>query len=356
MAMGKLIFTAAMKANRKRKLYACSVLIVCMIGTLWLNLKKPTQDRIAKPQLLTQATPYFVPLKIDRFSSEDIPHLKMEIEDKIVDVALDIGYDGIISLPADIIKDLKTKKFIRRKRAFGCRGKTYESDFYEVAKAHIEHMSFYPVFVEETNPEFEYDAHLAGEKTLENFGRIGWDLFRNFNLLIDCEHSKIALCDGLETLKKQGYPVVSFIEIPLLLDRGLIEFEAETEKGVLRCMLDTGATWNMLNKDLDHPESNNHMIFTLRDGDQSSLNPENKDLLKYDPNDDEQVFSSFKIGGKKFGPIAFDRIKSPMAIDAIIGMEFVRSTLIFIDFFNKKIYFLKNSPEKKDVADLLPAT
>jgi hypothetical protein len=344
----------AMQANKKRKLYAFSVLLLCMSGTFWFYLKKPTHDRIAHSQLQTKEHHYFTLLKIDKFTSADTPVLKIKIEDKIVDIKLDLGYDGIISLPADVIKDLQTKKFIQRNRTSGLRGKTYEQDFYEVAKAHIEHMSFYPIFVEETNPEFEHDVHLAGERTLESFGRIGWGLFYKFNLLIDCEHSKIALCDSVETLKKQGYSVDSFCKTSLIMDRRLIEFDAVTEKGKMRCILDTGCTYNMLNKDLENPSMNSHMIFTLNDGDQSFMNPENQDLMTFNL-DNVQEFSSFKIEGQEFGPIIFNRIKSPMAIDAVIGMEFISSVLIFIDFFKKEIYFLKSSSEKKETADLLPA-
>jgi hypothetical protein len=64
--------------------------------------------------------------------------------------------------------------------------------------------------------------------------RIGWALFHNFNLFIDCENSKIAFCDSLDTLRKQGYPVDFFTETRLLLDRNFIEFEAVTEDGPIR--------------------------------------------------------------------------------------------------------------------------
>jgi len=105
----------------------------------------------------------------------------------------------------------------------------------------------------------------------------------------------------------------------------------------------------MVNKDLNN-SSNSHMIFTPDNIDQYLiLNPENKSLLVFDPKNVEDT-SIFNIGGKEFGPITFNRIKSPIAIDAILGMEFFEDTLIFIDFFNNKIYFFEY-PEKENATD-----
>ena len=99
---------------------------------------------------------------------------------------------------------------------------------------------------------------------------------------MDCDNSLIAFCDSLDTLRKQGYPVDLFIETPLLLDRNSIEFQAMTEKGPIRCMLDTGSTWNMLNKDIEGG-SNDHMIFNPDTIDQHPiLNPANSDQMVFD--------------------------------------------------------------------------
>jgi hypothetical protein len=211
---------------------------------------------------------------------------------------------------------------------------------YQIEKIDIEDLTFFPVRAEKINQEFEHDINLGEKKeaTEPDLARIGWCLFRKLNLLVDCDNSTLVLCDSLETLKDHGYPVDCFTMAPLLLDRGLIEFEAMTENGPLRCLLDTGSTWNMLNKDLADP-GYNHMLFTPENVDQYSvMNPENESLMDFDPQDISKL-PSFKIGGKEFGPMTFNRIRSPMAIEAIMGMQFFNSTLIFIDFSNLKIYF-----------------
>ena len=69
------------------------------------------------------------------------------------------------------------------------------------------------------------------------------------------------------------------------------------------------------------------------------LNPENADQMIFDPEDvyEMPVFKVLAI--KIFVLATFQKIKTPLEIDAIIGMEFLDSKLALIDFSNLKIYF-----------------
>jgi len=69
-------------------------------------------------------------------------------------------------------------------------------------------------------------------------GRLGWQLFYNANLLIDVNHSTIAFSDSIETLEKYGYSSSDFVQTPLFLERGVVEFDVDTSNGLVRCMLD----------------------------------------------------------------------------------------------------------------------
>lgn len=342
-----------MKAIISRKWFAFSVfLCLGMCGTLYFLLRNTSENKAIGSRFLTKGESYFVPMKIDGFSPGNIPYFTVNIENQTVVAKIDLGYEGYIALSSDVIKELNAKKFIKRGLSYGLKGRIRESDIYELEKIHTETMSFYPVLADEESLEFKDDANLGKESEISggDFGRVGWRLFENFNLLVDHQNSTLALCDSLETLKKRGYPVHSFSEAPLLLDRGLIEFEVQTEVGTLRCVLDSGSTWNMLNKD-PNDSYNSHIIFTPENIDQHlTLNPENKSLLIFDPKNVHDV-SVFNIGGKEFGPITFNQIKSPIAIDAILGMEFFEDTLIFIDFSNHKLYFFEY-PEKEDTSVL----
>ena len=207
----------------------------------------------------------------------------------------------------------------------GIRGKEYPINLYQVPKLKIDKMAFIHPTVQEENVEFEKDAVFLREGSThspQEPGRLGWELFYHSNLLIDVKNSQIAFCDGLNTLTKQGYPVQDFIFAHLLLERGLVEFEAETPDGILRCTLDTGATWNMLNTEID----------------------EGKPLeqVMWEPNRVRE-YPFFKASGKELGPLSFHTvpIKLPIHIEAILGMEFFRDHLVFLDFEKKQLYFYK---------------
>jgi hypothetical protein len=89
----------------------------------------------------------------------------------------------------------------------------------------------------------------------------------------------------------------------------------------VRCVLDTGSTWNVLN------EGNEEI------SEQALWLPDN--IVQY---------PFFQIEGSDFGPIAFHRmsIRIPIRIEAILGMEFIKNHRIFLDFANKSIYFSSN--------------
>jgi len=158
------------------------------------------------------------------------------------------------------------------------------------------------------------------EPSLSEPGRLGWELFYNVNLLVDISNSKISFCDSLETLQEYGYKIENFSKAPLLLDRGLIEFESQTSQGLLRCVLDTGSTFNFLHIELEKAQKIEQILW------------EDDNIVNY---------SSFEIDKKNFGPIYFHKmpIKIPIHIDAILGMDFFREHIVFIDFKRRAIYF-----------------
>jgi hypothetical protein len=301
------------------------VLLVALLGCsafLLFNLWKREHSQVS--HLCIEGS-YFEPVKITEFVTR-IPCVDIWIGDKTTRAKIDLGFHGDVSLSADLIKGIDDKSFIRRASYAGIRGKVYDSNVYELPKINIGRMALFRAKAQEINPEFEKDAIVFEEAKTSDanyLGRIGWALFHNFNFFLDCDNSLMAFCDSLDTLKKQGYPVDSFVGTPLLLDQDLIEFEVITEAGPLRCTLDTGSTWNLIN------ELN----------DREALNLENTDQLAFDLEEDDYETSVFKIGKKDFGPVAFQKIKTPFGIDAIIGMEFLQSKLVFIDFPNRKIYF-----------------
>ncbi len=285
--------------------------------------------------------PFFEPLKITEYAAGDIPCISLKAQNKMTVAKVDLGYSSGISLPADFMHDLK-KKFVSKRSSYGMRGKRYQSDVYELPGISIGNLSLAPAHAAETNLEFERDSILVQDEQSPSdlhLGRLGWRLFYNFNLFLDFENDSLAFCDSFKTLQSR-VALDSFVEIPLLLDRDLVEFMVVTEKGPLRCVVDTGCTWSLLNKNLDD-SLDNHMIFHPDNANEhQALNPTNDDLSAFCQDDFYEV-SDFKIGEKNFGPFTFRKIKMPAQVDAVIGMDFLFSHPLFIDFSERKIYFLK---------------
>ena len=290
------------------------------------------QNKISNEQSIeAQQTTYFVSVPITKFSSFQTPCINVKIEENTFLLKLDLGFRGDITITKEAIDLTSSKTFLGEKSMYGIRGKEYTKKIYQIPKAKIGAMAFSPPTLQEENEEFLKDAQFLqndeDSSSREEKGRLGWELFRDTKLLIDAQNSKVAFCNSLDTLKQEGYSVEKFVKAPLLLDRGLVEFKADTPDRSLRCVLDTGTTWNILNAE---PLGDDFIDATVWE-------PEN--ILEY---------SFFKIEEKDFGPIFFHRIpiQIPIQIDAILGMEFFKNHLIFLDFAEQAVYFQKTQKSR----------
>jgi predicted aspartyl protease len=269
---------------------------------------------------------FFISVPITKFSAIQCPCVEVEIEDTTFTMALDLGFQGNLAIAQDLIDQISLKTFIRTKPMYGIRGKQYPTNLYSIPKIKIGAMSFTQPILEEETAEFIKDGVFVengGEPSPTESGRLGWELFYYSNLLIDIKNSKIAFCDSLDTLQTQGYAIETFIRTPLFLENDSVEFEARTPGGILRCILDTGATWNFLNSEV---AGNKPIEQAMWDSD---------NLLEY---------SSFQIAEDDFGAITFHRIPItvPVQVEAFVGMEFFRDHLVFLDFSGGYVYFAKD--------------
>lgn len=276
-----------------------------------------------KPSLKDLGNVFFASVPVAEFSSSELPCLNIEIGNQSCLALLDLGYRGTASVNKELLRKISEKSFIKTRTMYGFRGKEYQEDVYRVPEIKIGYVTIHHPSLQEENSQKKEDSIIVREENKpcsRAQGKLGWELFRDTNLFLDLGNSKVAFCDGVEMLKKQGYPIETFTKVPLLLDRGLIEFEAIVDDRPIRCTLDTGATWNIL-----HIENTEE-----KDLKEMALDPQN--LLKLE---------TFRVGGKNFGPIPLHRfpIKLPIQIEVMLGMEFFRAHLVFIDFWNNQIYF-----------------
>jgi len=283
-------------------------------------------------QLTTsESTAFFVSIPIVKFSSTQAPCISVQIEDNTFLMELDLGLRGDLSITSSFINQISSKTFISTVPMYGFNGKEHLTHLYRIPKVKIGGMILIEPILQENSYQSRQESVITqngNPPSPREPGRIGWELFHNVNLLLDIQNSRIAFCDSIETLKNHGYQIESFIKAPLLIERGLVELEAKTPIDLLRCVLDTGSTYNILNTEIEEAKSIEEVIWA----------PSNS--LEY---------SSFKINETEFGPIIFHRIpiKLPIQIDAILGMEFFENHLVFLDFSKKQVYFRKEIKKAK---------
>ena len=301
---------------KKKWLVFSIVISLTVFFCFFINIKeKEKQNRHAK-----RDGPYFQLSKITRFSQRLIPFVNIEIEGEQIEAQIDLGSNGTICLEKTLLDNIKGKKTLHVKTSHGVRGRKYYNNHFELAEIKLGKATLSRPRGNEMNPDFEKDAKInpiEDEILTPCLARIGWTFFNPLNLYLDCTTSTIGICDSVETLKKNGY-LLDCVEMPLMSIGNAIGFEAMTNAGPLKCLLDTGSSHNIIHSDEE------------RSIDDAFKNPRNR-----------ISFSFFKIGSYDFGEIRFVRapLKMREKIDAIVGMEFIYSKQIFIDFSKRKIYF-----------------
>jgi hypothetical protein len=254
----------------------------------------------------------------------------LQIEDQNFSVDLDLGNSGNLTLSSEKIHRLKSKSFKRSGKVHGIRGKEYPCQSYEVPEIKIGEAELLAIVLDEENAELLRDSLLLENPNIvpdHGEGCIGWPTFYHSNLLIDVSRMEIAFCSSLDNFQNHGYDPNAFIAVPITLDRNMIEFDLQTEKGVLRCALDSGSTRNLIHEPLTEGLSIEERI---------------KDSASH------THYTAAHIGAYEIGPIDFIPMPLlfPHPYQAMLGMEFIHKHVIFIDFSKKLIYFSKPQTRK----------
>lgn len=303
------------KSNTRWRVIILGILSIIAFSCLWIFKSFGPLDK-------TKNSAFLVRVPVALFAPGHIPCFNVEIEGKTFLTELDLGFNGDSSILGTILQGIVEKSFVTRSSICGLRGSKDQVDVYRIPKIKLGEITFSNLILEEESELLRQEAALVKEKKSPNYsiqGKLGWALFNRTSLFLDLGNSHIAICDSIETFNKQGC-LEEFTKVPLLLDRNLIEFETRTPDRPLRCLLDTGCTSNLINRDNPLEESLENMIRN------------EKNFVK---------FSTFQIGGKNLGTITFRPfpLKLPVYIEAVLGMEFLLKHRVFIDFKNHEIYF-----------------
>lgn len=291
--------------------------------------KQEEVDIFINKKSCENASSYYVEIPITHFSSIQSPCFHLDWEDKTIPVELDLGFSGDLTCPSSLIDCIQSKTPIGIENRYGIRGKKYATNMYVIPHIKIGSVLFLNLTLQSEDKAFLKDSVFVKngeEPSSKDPGRAGWKLFYNSNLMLDVPHSKMAFADRLETLQTHGYEISEFIQMPLHIERGFIEFYAVTPEGPLRCILDSGSTWNLLN----HHKKEQSLDQAIWDAENEVNSP------------------SFKLLDQECGPIVFHQvpIEFPIHIEAILGMDFLRNHVVFLQFSEEKIYVSKREKHR----------
>jgi hypothetical protein len=285
-----------------------------------------------QPVRMNELSSYICKIPITKLSSTQNPCVEILIENKPFTVNLDLGFKGTISISDTAIDQVLSKTLLDTETRTNVLGKAYSVNIYSLPEFKIGTLTVSQIVLQKRNTELRNDVYFSAEQdvlhSVEDQGSLGWELFSHGTLLINIKNLNIVVSDTLETLNKQGISIEEFVKVPLITERGLIEFEAETINGPILCVLDTGSTWNIVNSNVDDNKSLSQII----------LDPKNR-----------SEHSVFKIGRYNFGPVSFRSvpIKTPFHVEAVLGMDFFSNHVVILDFVNKFIY-LSNSSDSSE--------
>ena len=281
-------------------------------------------NRYQKPD---QGTTYFQCIPTTSLSRSTGNYLALEIEDESIFAELDLGFDGAVSVPTEFAERIENKEFQRERTMCGIRGiKTHPQEF-DIPKIWINGISItgsIPLLVE--NHDDSSHIFREGEKPkIPKEGLVGWWVFQKKCLFLNFAHHEVIVCNDLQTVQDRKQTFQEYISVPFSLEKGVIEFRISLNGKPHQCMLDNGASWNILN----HPLENRSL-------EEVAYLPENSTVL------------NLEIGSYPFGEqeIRILPLKFPFHIDMILGMTFLQNHQVLIDFPNQMLYFAtqKTSP------------
>lgn len=263
-----------------------------------------------------------VPIEIDYAYC---PVMNIEIENKHYPILIDLGMVGTFTLNKNIINELKRKKNVGNFEWMDLKGNKYIAPLYLIPKIDFG-IELKKIEVEEESDGYKVNTTLLNEEgddeKLHEVGSVGRSLLQKFNLLMDISKSRFIFSNNYYKLKKEGYDIDKYLKIPILKDLEGIIFTINTDLGKKKFFLDTGTSITLI---------------------RSSYIDDN---LKHVEEHGMEVFSTntFEIEGIDFGKqnlFLLDISSELNYFDGVLGMDFLKKHVCYIDFENGYLYIKK---------------
>ena len=121
-----------------------------------------------------------------------------------------------------------------------------------------------------------------------------------------------------------------FVSIDLLPGEQYVGFEADIGNRTVKCLLDTGCTLNLMSTTSSAIDE--EFVF----GNIDFANPRPSTILS--------------VNGHQLGSCVFHETQLPFGTEAIVGVSFLKTQIVCIDFVNNKLYLFPIPEEDSSVA------
>lgn len=261
--------------------------------------------------------------------SDHVPVIDVSIEGKLYTVLLDSGtYD--LGLRQEVLECIQHKTPVAPlTESLDINGNRYLFTLFTLESMKIGHWHFTQVPMREESVEFvtkgcrlwpSEPINQTTRKILKDLsGKVGGAILLPFNCLFDFPHSALYLAKNREELEKLKKGCLDgFIEVPLDLQKNGILISIETDLGIKKFLLDTGADMSVLKRSLVDPSQ----------------------AKEFAPGKWSYTSHKFMIGNQDFGDWDFVLFEFPehLMVDGILGIDFFRQYAVALDFENKTIF------------------
>lgn len=246
--------------------------------------------------------------------------IDVEIEKEKYLVKFDLGSSSQFTFFNEILEKINQKKFIEFVNMIDVKGNQYRVSSYSIPSINAKNLSCTNSIVYEEPLQFvTQGARLwssADDQEVPIFfaGRVGRECFTSHNLFIDFPNSMMFVTRDLNQLKMDYWPICDLFEVPFEMGLWGIILSVETDSGIKKLILDTGASASVLKKKC----------------------LKNTPLKQVDLGKEVFTTKKFIMNHKEFGSFDFAVFELTDSIDAdgFLGMDFLKNYAVYLDFKN----------------------
>jgi hypothetical protein len=227
-------------------------------------------------------------------------------------LALDLGANNCLTLQKEVVEALQDKESCGTSFWSDFQGNDYLSQSYLIPRMHISGVAVERLIANTANPYFEERGSLIGGKRMRvetiRQGSIGREGMMGVNWFFDLRRAAAYMVSDVSLLKESGYSVDRFVRVPFCMEQVGIVFDAVTDVGPKRFLLDSGASYS---------------------------------LLRSSTEESDPLTLHVRLGTKEIGDLEFVPFSPPSfasSIDGILGANFLEACVLFLDFHKQEAY------------------